>query len=180
MKQAGFTLSEMMVVVAITAILLTIGVPSFAGLVRDTRLTGATNAIVASLYVARSEALKRHTRAVMCPSADGASCAQQGGWQQGWLVFSDVNNNARVDAGEAIVLKQPALAQGLLATSTDSTSRYISYTPLGDTRQVSGAFQGGTLKLCFPSAGQSPARTVVISRTGRARTTRLSAASCPW
>src|SRR5512143_1298613 len=102
MKQWGATLLELMVVLAIAGILLAIGVPALAALAQSSRLSSSTNELVASLHLARSEAIKRNTRAVMCPSQTGNACAENGAWHQGWVVFHDPNNNAALDAGEVV------------------------------------------------------------------------------
>lgn len=178
MKQSGTTLSELIVVLAVAAILLSIGIPGFASFSGNSRLAGATNALVSSLHLARSEAIKRNSRAVLCKSASGAACSASGDWQQGWIVFHDANNNAALDAGEAVVLTQPALPSGLLLTGNSPVSTYISYAPAGAARLISGAWQFGTLTLCQQKTlGQGGARQIVISSTGRPRTVRL--ASCP-
>lgn len=179
MKQSGTTLLELVVVLAIAGILLAVGIPSFASLARSSRLSAATNEFLASLHLARSEAIKRGGRAVMCPSATGTSCADGGGWHQGWLLFHDGNNNARVDAGEDLVLARQALPAGLRLTGNATVSEYISYAPDGATRRVSGAFQAGTLTVCYQTASPVVANQVVISSTGRPRTARSTLASCP-
>jgi type IV fimbrial biogenesis protein FimT len=169
MKQSGMTLLELIVVVAVSAILLGVGVPSFASLVQSGRVTSATNAMVASLHLARSEAIKRQARTVLCPSA-GAACAGTGDWHQGWVVFHDVTNNGLLDAGDPIISRQPAIGPGLTLTGNQNVSRYISYTPTGSAKLVSGAWQFGTLTLCTNSGA---AREIVISSTGRVRTAKL-------
>jgi type IV fimbrial biogenesis protein FimT len=179
MKQSGATLLELMVVLAVSAILLGIGVPSFIGLANSSRLTSATNELVSSLHLARSEAIKRNSRTVMCTSATGTSCVASGGWQQGWLVFHDVNNNAVLDAGEAVILARQAQPAGLLLTGNAHVSKYVSYSPSGATKLISGAFQAGTLTLCNESAVPGAARQVVVSSTGRPRTVKVVLASCP-
>lgn len=143
MKQSGVTLLELMVILAIAAILLVMGIPGLASLVQSSRLSSATNELVASLHLTRSEAIKRGSRAVMCPSSTGNSCAGSGGWHQGWVVFHDANNNAAVDGSETVILIHPALPAGSRVTSTGSTARYISYAPTGATKQIGGAWQGG-------------------------------------
>lgn len=176
MKQSGVTLLELMVVLAIAAILLTIGIPSFASLAHSSRLSTAANELLASLHLARSEAIKRGGRAVTCPSANGAACANNGDWHQGWLVFHDANNNANVDAGEAVMLTRQALPAGLRATSPRT---YISYTPDGSTKSTSGALQGGTFTVCNDTGSPVVAREVIISLAGRARTAKTTLAACP-
>src|SRR5437660_1719517 len=96
----GFTLIELMVVLAISAILVGVGTPAFTGLIRQTELTSATNDLFASLLLARSEAAKRRSRVALCKSADGSTCTPAGGWEQGWIVFHDTNNDGARQGGE--------------------------------------------------------------------------------
>ena len=179
MKQSGVTFLELMVVLAVSAILLGVGVPSFAAIAGSNRLINATNEVVSSLHLARSEAIKRNSRVVMCLSATGASCTDSGGWQQGWLVFHDVNNNAALDSGEAVILTRQAFQTGLRLTGNPSVSKYISYAPSGASKLISGAFQAGTLTLCNESDSSGTGRQIVISSTGRPRTAKVTLASCP-
>jgi type IV fimbrial biogenesis protein FimT len=179
MKNSGATLLELLVVLAIAAILLTIGIPSFASLAHSSRLSTATNELLASLHLARSEAIKRRGRTVLCPSATGAACAVSGGWHQGWVVFHDANNNAVLDTGETVILTRQTLPAGFSLTGNKWISKYISYTPGGATRTISGLLQVGTLTLCNESGTPGAARQVVISSTGRPRTVKVMLASCP-
>lgn len=179
MKQSGVTLLELIVVLAISGILLVIGIPSFAAYSSNSRLTSATNALVSSLFLARSEAIKRNSRAVLCKSANGLACATSGGWDQGWVVFHDANNNAELDAGEAMILTRQAFPAGFRLTGNKWVSSYISYNPSGATTTISGVLQMGTLTLCNESGVSGMARQVVISSTGRPRTTKITLASCP-
>ena len=179
MKQSGTTLLELMLVVAVSGILLTIGIPSFASIVSSGRVTNATNSMVASLHLARSEAIKRNSRTVLCPSTTGNTCAASGGWHQGWLVFHDSNNNAALDAGEAVILSQPGMPDGFRLTGNDLVASYISYAPVGATRTLSGLYQLGTLTVCEASGSSVSARRIVISMTGRVRTSKVTLDACP-
>jgi type IV fimbrial biogenesis protein FimT len=179
MKQQGATLMELMVVLVVVGILATLGVPAFASLTRSSRLSSFTNEMVSSLHLTRSEAIKRNSHAVMCTSATGTSCAASGGWHQGWLVFHDANNNAELDAGETVIMVRQALPAGFFLTGNQTVNKYISYTPSGATRMISGGLQMGTLELCNESGSAGAARKIVISRTGRPRTERITMPSCP-
>jgi type IV fimbrial biogenesis protein FimT len=179
MKQSGTTLPELMVVLAVAAILLMIGVPSFASLANNSRLAVAANEVLASLYLARAEAIKRNARAVACASATGTSCADSGGWEQGWIVFHDANNNAAVDPGEPVILVRPKLPTGFVLTAIFSFgSKYVSYSPTGGAKLTSGAWQFGSLTLCHTSAPEL-ARKIIVNTTGRPRIQKLSLSSCP-
>lgn len=176
MQQSGVTLLELMVVLAVSAVLLTIGIPSFSSISANNRLVNATNSMVASLHLARSEAIKRNSRAVLCASATGTACT--GDWHQGWLVFHDANNNAALDAGEVVILKQQALPNGFKIKGGGAFSKYVSYAPTGGAKYVSGAWQFGTLTLCNESGTSNAAREIKISNSGRPRTVKITLAAC--
>lgn len=176
---AGFTLIELMVVVALAALLQSLAVPAFAGFVNSMRLTVAVNSLFTSLLLARSEAIKRNGRAVLCKSVTGEACVTSGSWEQGWIVFHDTNNNARRDAGEAVVSFQQALQAPILLSGNNPLASYVSFTPMGTTAYASGAFQAGTLTACITSLGSQEARQIVISSAGRPRTVRTMVAHCP-
>ena len=103
---------------------------------------------MASLHLARNEAIKRNGRVVLCKTTDGIHCAASGGWEQGWIVFHDVNNNSLREESEQIIQHQIALSGSLRMTGNTPVARYVSYGPMGGTQLVGGAFQAGTLTLC--------------------------------
>ena len=166
---AGFSLTELLAVSAIAAALTAVAVPSFAGFLATQRSNGTVGRFVASLNLARSEAIKRNARAVLCKSADGATCSQTGAWDQGWIVFHDANNDGQVDAGEALVLQSAGLAAGYRLTGNTNVSRYVSYSANGSAKLLSGAFQAGTFTLCPPPGSGVKPQKVILSGTGRPR-----------
>jgi len=176
---AGFTLVEVLVVLALASILLSLAAPSLAAMVGSMRLTVAVNSLFSSLMLARSEAIKRKSRVVVCKSANGEGCVTAGGWEQGWIVFHDANNNGIRDAGEVLLQQQQALPPGVRLSGNSPFANYVSYTATGTTSYVSGAFQAGTLTACNESATQGDARQIVISSAGRPRTVKTSAEHCP-
>lgn len=177
-KCAGFTLIELLLVVSLMAVLLSLAVPSLAGMANSMRLTTATNSLFSSLLLARSEAIKRNSRAVVCKSATGDACMTTGGWEQGWIVFHDANNNAAVDAGEAILSREHAVSPPIRLTGNEPVVSYVSYTPTGRTNYTSGAFQAGTLTICIQSANSVEAREIKINIAGRPRTLKTTVAHC--
>jgi type IV fimbrial biogenesis protein FimT len=68
-RAQGFTIVELMITVAVAAILLVIAVPSFNNIINSNRLTTAANAMVNSLNTARMEAIKLNATTQWCSSA---------------------------------------------------------------------------------------------------------------
>lgn len=167
--RAGFTLVELMVTVAIAAILLSLGVPSFQEYIRNSRLVSRTNDFIGALHLARSEAIKRGGRVTLCKSADGATCASSGGYEQGWIVFVDANNDATVSSSTAVIRAYEAIppGAGITLTGNSNVESYVSYTADGKTKLLSGGFQAGTLTVCM---APTKAKRIVMSSSGRART----------
>lgn len=85
--QSGFTMMELMVVIAVAALLAAVTAPSFISLLNDTKLSSLTSHLVSDLNRARSEAIKRNTRVLFCVrNAAGTDCGTGTNWQNGWLI----------------------------------------------------------------------------------------------
>ncbi|SDH38069.1 GspH/FimT family pseudopilin [Pseudomonas panipatensis] len=155
----GFTLVELMVTIAVAAILLTIAVPSLTDTTLSGKLRASANDLVTSAALARSEAIKRNAVTSLCPSSDGASCGS-GGWEQGWIVIT----------GSTVIQTEKAAPQGFKVTSTVSR---IDFQPSGV-----GSTQA-TLTVCraSPYAGNQE-RVVTVSATGRSYVTKTATGSC--
>lgn len=175
----GVTLIELLVLLVLVAVFQTLAAPALSGLANSMRLSAGVNRFFSSVHLARSEAIKRNARVVLCKSATGNACASTGGWEQGWIVFHDANNNAALDAGEVLLLREQALPHPIRLAGNSHVAGYVSYTPMGTTRLTSGAFQAGTLTLCPQSATRVEARQIVISSSGRPRTIRAMVDQCP-
>lgn len=93
-KQAGVTLIELMITVAIMGILAAIAVPNFVKMVASSRVKSATADLVADFAYARSEAKKRSVRVGVARPNDL--------WQGGWLVFVDADKNG-YDADDEVL-----------------------------------------------------------------------------
>ena len=70
--QQGFTLIELMVTVAVLGIVIGFAVPGFQSVVNGNRLAGAANELIATMQVARMEAIRRNRRVAVCASANGS------------------------------------------------------------------------------------------------------------
>lgn len=84
----GFSLIELLVAIAVVSIIVGLGAPGFSQLMQDSRLSTKYNTVSRALLMARSEAVKRSGRVVVCPRNNaGTACADD--WSEGWLVFID-------------------------------------------------------------------------------------------
>jgi type IV fimbrial biogenesis protein FimT len=174
----GFTFLEMLVVMAIAAVLVTIAIPSMASVIKSIKLSSASNSFLSYLHLARSEAIKRNSRVVLCKSAAGLSCTTSGGWEQGWIVFHDVNNNGTLDAGETIIVRAEALPSALKLVGNLNVARYVSFAPNGATKLVGGGFQAGTLTLCHESMSAGEGRQIILNAVGRPRVQKVLLNAC--
>jgi len=175
---AGYSLVELLVVLTLSSILALLAVPSMTAMINTQRSISLGNAFLAGLNLARNEAIKRNARTVLCKSSDGLSCTTSGGWQQGWIMFHDVNNNALLDVGEQVIQSQAAVSQGLSLTGNTNVANYVSYSASGSSKLISGAFQAGTFSLCLDPVVVGDVRQIVLSSTGRARSKKGLASDC--
>lgn len=172
-RSSGFTLLELLVTLAVAALLLAVAVPAFASLVLDARLTAAVNQVVHGVHVARHESLKSGADVVLCRSTSGRQCVHAGGWHTGMIIFlnRDRDDPPRVDPGEPILQSGGALPLSAILANR----RAFVFRPWS--RSVNG-----TLTFC-DRRGTPRARAVVVSYTGRPRATSAAVAngalSCP-
>lgn len=176
-RARGFTIVELMVTIGIAAVLAGLAAPSFKQVTASNRLKTHTSALHTSLLMARSEAIKRHARVVMCKSSDGATCVTAGDWQQGWILFADTNDNAGADAGEPIIQKVGALSGEFILKGAGQLADYVSYTGTGAPKLAgTDTFQTGSFTLCQLAGGS--ARQIELFATGRLNISQNPVASC--
>jgi len=106
----GFSMTELVVVMSLVAILAAIAVPSFKYVTTSNRISSELNGLLGNLQYARSEAVKQGLPVTVCSSTDGATCNGGAVWQSGWIVFLDSNSNQTVDAGETVLQVQNAFS----------------------------------------------------------------------
>ena len=168
MASRGFTLVELLVVLAVGAILLAIAIPSYAFLVNSSRLAAVTNDLVTALHLARSEAIKRGMRVTVCKTSNAMAatpaCDTTASWQQGWLVFADGGTKGVIDSGDILLRVQGQAALAATITAGVNYGSYISYLSSGGSRG-SGGLANGTIQICV--AGTR--RNIIINSTGRPR-----------
>lgn len=156
----GYTLYELLITTGLIAILLAVGIPSFASIAARQRQSAEINALFHAVHVARKESIMRRKVVSLCPSHDGLHCANSTDWSSGWLMFEDSDRDVppTVDAGEP-VLQRHAVASDIIIQA-NRRSFTLRATFLRATN--------GTFIVCDRSS-RIPAKGLVISYTGRPR-----------
>lgn len=180
-KMHGLTLIELMVTVAIAALLAMLAGPSFIRVIQSSNISGGVNTFLADIRYARSEAVKRGGRVVMCrsddPEAPTPACSNAGhprGWSTGWVVFQDLDGSNTWSAGDNTLRVQAPLAS-VSAVQGDGGSTIFNFTATG--RLLSGAL---ATQLTFSGSGYDTAvqRVVCIGAGGRARIAGDGSTTC--
>ena len=164
----GWTLVELLIALAILGILAGFAVSSVGGLIQAGRASAAHTDLLAALTKARGAATVHERDVRVCPSADGATCADTYHWESGWIVYVDANNNNRKDAADVVIGSYPKLGDGVrLITSTGR--RTIEFQPSGG-----NGGSNATFTLC-DRRGPSKAQAFAMSNAGGLRAVAPSA-----
>jgi type IV fimbrial biogenesis protein FimT len=115
-RAGGFNLVELLVVMTLAAIVMGIGIPSYRYVTNSNRVSTEVNALLGDMMLARSEAIKQAQPVSVCPSAHGTACDGTTSWENGWIVFSDVNGDGAFTVGTDNLLR----VQKAFATATDT------------------------------------------------------------
>jgi type IV fimbrial biogenesis protein FimT len=158
----GLTLIELLVTIAVAAVLLSIAVPSFRTLILNTRRADITNNLSVSMTLARNESLKRGRSARVCAATSAATlgnntCATgaESNWANGWTVqIADPDPSV-----QWTVIRVFSAAPDPYTVSGSGTIMFTS---------AARRMVGGTVKVC-DSRGTAEARAVVVGSSGRVR-----------
>ena len=160
--QAGLTLIELLLTVAVAGVLFGVAVPAFSAGLEAARASDARAALLASLMTASNHAAIAGVRGVLCPSHDGLACDDSADWSLGWLVFLDANASRQLDGGERVLRVEPALAGRVRLHSTVGRTRIVF--------QGNGGNVGSnaTFTLC-DGRGPARARALIMGNAGTLR-----------
>lgn len=159
----GFSLLELMVVLALALVLTALAVPSYQGLMQRWALSREAQTLVDDLRHARAQALARGQPVSICPSIDGLACAAHADWGRGWMIFLDAQADRLIASGDT-VLRQHRVSSAVRSISSNSGSARagLTFHPNGQARAAGQA-------LSLQSQGSAPVqRLVCISMQGRA------------
>mgnify|MGYP001809622795 CR=1 FL=1 len=162
----GFTLIELIVTIAIVAILAGIAIPSFTSMIAKNRAAALTNELSGALNLAYSEAVKRSRRVTVCRSVNvdtatpGCSTATGTNWSTGWIVFVDAATTGTIDTGDTRLKIFQPIARSTSITGGSAFANYVSFLPTGWV-DMSGSEE--SFIICVPPEK----RTISINPAGR-------------
>lgn len=169
----AFTLLELMVTVAIASIVMTMGVPGFSQVIKNSRLTTDANAMIASFNFARSEAVKRQREIYV--RRKGSSSEN---WDSGWDIFIDENSNQTFNDGTDELLKTFSSSKNTVRAG-EIYDDWIAFKPSG-VIDSSGTSDGDdSFRICATAGDTNNSRKITINRVGRSRVSEGGVASCP-
>ncbi|HEX2518077.1 MAG TPA: GspH/FimT family pseudopilin [Castellaniella sp.] len=151
-RSRGFTLIEMLVTLAIFAVLLMIAIPSMRPFLQSQSVKNASMDINSTVALARSEAIKRN--ATVDVTANSAT-----DWSRGWVVSQTTP--------AATIRKQPALNNIVITSSSGS----FSFDGNGRMTSTGSTF---TIKPLNKTGSQPLCLTVKVGATGRVESTKVT------
>jgi len=165
----GFTLIELMVTIAIAAILSAVAIPSFTSTISRNRLTNSANELVTTLNLARSEAVKR-AMSVTVRKVDGNSSTNRSAganWEDGWDVFTDADSDGNFEAGDVLIRTFGPLHSSYTLRG-NNFSNFIRFTASGQSNNK------GSFVICDNSDGNNvpeanTSRLIIVNAVGRVR-----------
>jgi len=171
LQKNGFSLLELMVALAIAAILLGLAVPSLQSFVGGSEMSATNNRFVYSLQTARSEAIKRSVPVGLCPStdplADEPTCGG-GNYASGWIVFVDSDGSGLRSAGDEVVLQSEAATSAFTFAPDPVFAERIYFNGSGTSMNPAGIPLSGTVRINYKAG--SAKRDVTVAANGRINT----------
>jgi type IV fimbrial biogenesis protein FimT len=164
----GLTMVELSITLAIVGILSAIAVPNLSQFLHRSGRVTTVNDFMHTIFLARSEAIKRNAVVSICRSVDGNTCGNKtANWESGWIVFinNDHDSPANRDADEEVLHRHGAWSGGKVTSNRQAFS--FRPTSQGDVN--------GTIVFCHPDADPNEARAIIISHTGRPRISQKDA-----
>lgn len=164
-KNQGFTLYELLITMTLVALLSSLAVPSFSGIMARQRQRVEIDALFHAFHLARKESVMRRKVVSLCPSLDLQTCSPSRDWSTGWLMFENKDRDSppSVDQGE------PVLARHKVGEHVQIKANRKGFT----LRATFLRATNGTFVMCDPDDRIEP-RALVVSYTGRPRVARLT------
>ena len=167
-KVKGFTFLELIITIAIVAILMAIAIPSFQSMISSTRIYSQTRTLFNTLVMTRSRAITSGHRTILCPTIDGEQCNNDNKWSHQLIIFEDRNRDGkRNPKTEPVIYTAEAAEQLNIYSGSSYTStgarRKVAYHPMG--HAYGSAI---TITVCDKRGATEP-YLIVVSNFGRPR-----------
>jgi type IV fimbrial biogenesis protein FimT len=156
----GFTLLELMIVVAILGIVTALAAPNFRDMIKNGRIDSAVNDFTSTLQFSKTEAISRVNPVTMCIRNDTGTDCGGGDWAQGWIVFSDLNGDGALNGTDQVIMNHEPLDDSITFGGPVGS---ITYRPSGTT-SVNNTVE---LIICDERDFDRSAKGILITITGR-------------
>ncbi len=170
-KSPGFSLYELLMTLALVAVVLTLGLPSFGSILANNRLKVEVDALFHAVHLARKSSIVRRRVVTLCPSFDGTVCEPGFDWSIGWMMFVNTDRDQPVARDD----DEPVLSHHPVDQDVQIMSNRKTYTLRSTVLRATN----GTLVFCDRS-GRGTARALIISYTGRPRVSRTDRRGNPY
>ncbi|UTH74329.1 GspH/FimT family protein [Chromobacterium sp. IIBBL 290-4] len=142
-RTQGFTLMELLIVMALLAVVLALAVPSYRNTIAANNILSESNNLLGDLLLARNEAIKRGQVMLVCASSNGTGCngaSTATNFASGWVVMLAANNSCGDTTG-TVLRRQAGFSSGDSASygNTSNTSfcfNRLGYAPSANTGMV--------------------------------------------
>ena len=174
-RSGGFTIIELMVTIAVVSVLLSLAVPAFTDVIRNTRISNQTNMVVGALQYARAESATRGIPVSICAANAArdnclAPSATATNWTNGWLIFTDRTGTVGSrDLPDDELLQTGAMPAGGFSVSSTGTFVRFGLGPIGTTANTF-TVTPTTTSVCLATGR----RQIAITRTGRVNSSKSS------
>jgi type IV fimbrial biogenesis protein FimT len=177
---SGITLLEVLTVITIVAILMALGVPSYQYVTSSNRISGEVNALLGDLQYARAEAIKEGQTVSVCSSTNSTTtaptCSGNTSWQNGWIVFSDVNGSGAVDSASDTILRVQRPFPLGDTFNANKGMKFVTFNREGFALNLNAPPVTVTLHAAVPSTGST--RCLQITIVGQLTTETAGTGAC--
>ncbi len=158
----GFTLPELLIVLALFAVLAIQLTPNLSAATTQNRLYALVSEFSQQLQLVRNSAIQRNQKVSVCKSDSTTQCNTSANWEDGWILFENLDGDGRVDSGDTILHVHNPLPNGITLRGVGNFKNRVTYKPTGDSTSFS--------RLVFCDQGELEGSQVIyISSTGRIR-----------
>ncbi len=169
-RELGFGLIELVVTIAIAAILLALALPSFREVGMRMNVTENNNNLVGALTTAKSEAVKLGTIAGVVSLSGGSN------WSSGWQVLIDSNNDAALTSADTVIATYPALTNQYTVNTkvTGGADAQVVFSALGN---LSAPATQVDINVCRPDHNATKSSWIQVKGSGEIRSQRDASSS---